>query len=62
MSTGGVSSELLLAEKQHLANLLEAIERCVYFLHASSAALGWPLSGGVLESRKKDTDRSERNT
>ncbi len=28
-------NNLLLREKQHLANLLEAIQRCVYFLNAA---------------------------
>jgi hypothetical protein len=32
-------NNLLSREKQHLANLLEAIQRCVYFLNASHAAI-----------------------
>ncbi len=47
-------SDLLHAERQHLANLLEAIQRCVYFLHESEAKLTWPLSGHTLAARKKD--------
>ena len=43
------------AEKAHLANLLEAIQRCVYFLHASSQTLQWPLAGAHLATHKKDT-------
>jgi hypothetical protein len=46
---------LLAAQREHLAGLLEAIQRCVYFLHASDASLPWPLSGEVLSLRKKDT-------
>ena len=31
------------AERAHLANLLEAIQRCVYFLEASDRKHQWPL-------------------
>ena len=41
-------------EKNHLAGLLEAIQRCVYFLNASSQDLQWPLQGGYLAEHKKD--------
>lgn len=47
-------SSLLDHEKQHLANLLEAIQRCVYFLDASIASLAWPLDAGKLRRNKKD--------
>jgi len=50
---------LLIAQKQHLADLLEAIQRCVYFLHASDARIEWPLTGDVLSARKKDNDLYE---
>lgn len=42
------------AEKLHLAGLLEAIQRCVYFLDASSRKLTWPLTAELLELKKKD--------
>ena len=45
---------ILDSEKQHLAELLEAIQRCVYFLDASSQKLTWPLTKELLEARKKD--------
>ena len=48
------SHELLLAQKTHLGNLLEAIQRCVYFLNASDASLAWPLTGDMLTLRRKD--------
>lgn len=48
------ATSLLLAEKQHLANLLEAIQRCVYFLNASTLDVAWPLTGQTLTARKKD--------
>ena len=44
---------LLSKEKAHLANLLEAIQRCVYFLNASHEAVEWPLTDTILFSRKK---------
>lgn len=50
---------LLFQQKQHLGNLLEAIQRCVYFLDASDSGLGWPLSGGFLTQHKKDNDLFE---
>lgn len=43
----------LQAQRQHLANLLEAIQRCVYFLQASDASLTWPLTGQLLTKNKK---------
>jgi hypothetical protein len=51
-----MNQAILLAEKQHLANLLEAIQRCVYYLHASSLKVNWPLNGHFLETRKMDSD------
>lgn len=50
---------LLFQQKQHLANLLEAIQRCVYFLDASDSGLGWPLTGGFLTQHKKDNNLFE---
>lgn len=49
-----MTQEILDAEKQYLANLLEAIQRCIYFLESSDRKLSWPLDGMVLEARKKD--------
>jgi hypothetical protein len=48
------SPEILLAEKRHLAQLLEAAQRCVYFLDAVAARLSWPLTGEHLERQKKE--------
>lgn len=45
---------LLEAEKTHLAQLLEAIQRCTFFLHAASSKADWPLDGETLKRRKKD--------
>jgi len=49
-----MTSDLLEHEKQHLANLLVAIQRCVYFLDAASSTQRWPLTTEYLESRNKD--------
>jgi len=53
------NADLLNAQKQHLAGLLEGIQRCVYFLHASDSSIEWPLTGEFLTARKKDNDLFE---
>ena len=50
---------LLEPQRQYLAGLLEAIQRCVYFLDASDRSVTWPLTATMLTSRKKDTDLFE---
>jgi hypothetical protein len=47
---------LLVTEKAHLAQLLEAVQRCVYFLDAAASGLPWPLDGEALALRKKDRE------
>jgi hypothetical protein len=49
MSVGSLEQE-----RAHLADLLEAIERCVYFLHATDQRLHWPLSGVGLDENRKE--------
>ncbi|MDH2918970.1 MAG: hypothetical protein PXX73_07245 [Sideroxydans sp.] len=49
-----MNETILTAERQHLANLLEAIQRCAYFLHASEQKINWPLTATQLAQRKKD--------
>jgi len=51
--------DILDAERQYLSRLLEAIQRCVYFLHASDRKISWPLEGSALASRKKDEELFE---
>ena len=53
------SETLLLAEKQHLANLLEAIRRSVYFLNTSQKTIAWTLTASVLTLRKNENDLFE---
>lgn len=48
------TSQLLQDQRQHLAGLIEAIQRCVYFLDASAQDVPWPLSGEHLQAHKKD--------
>ena len=47
---------LLEHEKQHLASLLEAVQRCVYFLDAAGGSVTWPLAAQGLEQHKKDKE------
>ena len=46
----------LTAEKQHLAGLLEAIQRCAFFLDAAQSRTPDPIEPQWLEDRKKDLD------
>lgn len=49
-----MTDTVLEAQRAHLSGLLEAIQRCVYFLDASDRRLAWPLSAEYLEKHKKD--------
>lgn len=49
-----MNTSSLSAEREHLANLLEAAQRCTHFLYASSSKLVWPLDGPALKQRQKD--------
>lgn len=49
----------LAAERAHLSGLLEAIQRCVFFLDASRNKQRWPLSGETLSARAKDVGLCE---
>lgn len=53
------TAKLLGSQKQHLASLIEAMQRCVFFLNASDAAVNWPLNGLQLEAQKKNIDLFE---
>ncbi len=53
-----MSRQALDAERAHLAGLLEAIKRCVYFPNASSRQ-SWPLGRDQLAQRRKDVDLFE---
>lgn len=49
-----MTASTLQAERRHLAELLEAIQRCVFFLDASARKIVWPLTKARLERRRKD--------
>lgn len=42
--------------RHHLADLLVAIHRCVYFLDSARGRISWPLSGDFLAEHSKDTE------
>ncbi len=54
-----MTGNVLHAERRHLAGLLEAVQRCVYFLDASDKRIPWPLTAAHLEQNKKDVDLFE---
>ncbi|WP_148253762.1 hypothetical protein [Aidingimonas lacisalsi] len=54
-----MTDDILTAQKRHLARLLEAIQRCAYFLYQSEQRIQWPLAGETLTTRKKDVDLFE---
>lgn len=54
-----MSQDLLQEEKNHLANLLVAIQRSVYFLYQSERKLTWPITLAYLAQHKKDVDLFE---
>lgn len=45
---------LLQAQKEHLANLLTAVQRSAYFLVSIDKRLTWPLRAEILSEQKKD--------
>ena len=49
-----MTTSALSAEREHLAKLLEAVQRCAHFLHAGSSKIPWPLHGQGLKQRQKD--------
>ena len=57
-----MSTNSLTAEREHLANLLEAVQRCAHFLHASSSKVEWPLDGNRIKQRQKDEALATHNT
>ncbi|MFP4696694.1 hypothetical protein [Thiohalospira sp.] len=54
-----MAGSALESEREHLGSLLEALQRCVYFLDASERRVSWPLRAEELEARKKDVDLFE---
>lgn len=54
-----MTAQPLQAEQLHLAQLLEAVQRCCFHMHSSARKLPWPFSGALLHARRKDTDLFE---
>lgn len=54
-----MTAQPLEAERRHLAGLLEAIQRCVYFLEASRTKMLWPIAPELLAQHDKDVDLFE---
>lgn len=46
-------------QRKYLAQLLEAIQRCVWFLHHSQDKLSWPVDAQTLTTHRKDPDLFE---
>lgn len=45
--------------RRHLADLIEACQRCAWHLEASAARIEWPLTPQALEQRQMDLDLFE---
>jgi hypothetical protein len=54
-----MSTDILEEQRDHLARLLEAIQRCAWFLHESDAKLYWPIDADWLARQRKDVDLFE---
>lgn len=54
-----MTHDILADQQRHLARLLEAIQRCAWFLHESDAKLAWPIEAEWLAEHKKDVDLFE---
>lgn len=50
------TAALLEQERRHLADLIEAIQRCVYFLDAADGRLEWSLDPAMLARDKKNPE------
>ncbi|MCL7941696.1 hypothetical protein M8009_15510 [Halomonas sp. ATCH28] len=51
--------DILDEQRHHLAQLLEAIQRCAWFLHQSEAKIDWAIDPEWLTKHKKDVDLFE---
>ncbi len=49
-------STLVDDERRHLADLLTAVERCVFFLEGACSGIAWPMTGEELAARNRDVD------
>lgn len=54
-----MSQDLLHEQRHYLAQLLEAIQRCAWFLYRSDTKITWPIDPKWLAEHKKDVDLFE---
>ncbi|NVF12740.1 hypothetical protein [Vreelandella maris] len=54
-----MSHDVLSEQQRYLAQLLEAIQRCAWFLQQSRNKITWPIDGEWLAEHKKDVDYFE---
>ncbi|QJQ97657.1 hypothetical protein [Halomonas sp. PGE1] len=54
-----MTHDILAEQRRHLAQLLEAIQRCAWFLHQSEAKIDWPIDAEWLSEHRKDVDLFE---
>jgi hypothetical protein len=47
-------------ERQHLADLLEAMRRCAFFSHRLAQSIPWPLTANFLDSHCSDLELSDK--
>ena len=55
-----MTRSLLEESRGHLADLLEACQRCAWYLQTSADKVRWPLTGKELADRSKDVEFYER--
>lgn len=55
-----MSLSLLEESRGHLADLLEASQRCAWYLGAGASRVRWPLTGAELAERSRDLEFYER--
>jgi len=49
-----MNRDILNAERAHLATLIEAVQRCIFFLDASDQKMLWPLSEDFIKQHQRD--------
>lgn len=54
-----MTDQILQDQRAHLANLLEAVQRCVFFLEGVDRKITWPLTAAFLSCNKKDQNLFE---
>jgi hypothetical protein len=55
-----MSLSVLEESRGHLADLLEAGQRCAWYLQAGAAKVRWPVTGAELAQRSRDLEFYER--